>query len=305
MQNISTVFKKGDRHLAENYRPVSLTSVLSKVLEHIVYRHILEHFEKHNILTSLNHGFRSGYSCETQLAVTIDDLTRNSDRNLQTDVVILDFSKAFDTVPHDRLLHKLENYGIRGNLLKWSKSFLCDRHMRVVVEGETSREEPVLSGVPQGTVLGPLFFLCHINDLPDCVSSQVRLFADDCLLYRPITSRADHLKLQEDLKHLEQWATKWGMRFNAKKCYLLSIKSTSSHYYELDNHILQSVQESPYLGIMLSDDLKWNKHINNICSKASSTLGFLRRNLRHCSKKCRKDAYVSLVRSTLEYGSTI
>ena len=113
----------------------------------------LETFRKHHVLISLKHGFRNGYSCETQLAVTINDLARNSDRNFQTDVVILDFSKAFDTVPHDRLLYKLESYGIRGNLLKWSQSFLYDRHMRVVAEGEASREEPVLSGVLQWTVL--------------------------------------------------------------------------------------------------------------------------------------------------------
>ena len=303
--NVSPIFKKGDRHLPENYRPVSLTCVLSKLLEHIVCRHMLCHLENNNVLTSLNHGFRSGYSCETQLAITIDHLSRNYDKNLQTDIIILDFSKAFDTVPHDKLLHKLENYGIRGPLLTWIRSFLCSRLMSVVVEGETSQEATVDSGVPQGTVLGPLLFLCHINDLPECVSSQVRLFADDCLLYRPIRSLQDQITLQQDLSHLETWASNWGMRFNAKKCYVLSIKNRSSYFYKLNNHILQSVPKNPYLGLMISNDLKWTTHISNICSKASSTLGFLRRNLRHCSTSCRKNAYISLVRSTLEYGAVI
>ena len=167
--NIAPVYKKGDRHMPENYRPVSLTSVLSKLLEHIVCRHMMKHFERHNILTSLNHGFRSGYSCETQLAVTVEDLISSFDRGIQTDIAILDFSKAFDTVPHDKLLHKLRAYGIHGQLHQWITSFLCNRLMKVVVEGECSNDVTVDSGVPQGTALGPLLFLCHINDLPDTV----------------------------------------------------------------------------------------------------------------------------------------
>ena len=194
--NVTPVFKKGDRHLAENYKPVSLTSVSCKIMEHIICSHRLKHFDKHNILTSLNHGFRSGYSTETQLLVTMKDLLQDDDRNIQMDIAILDFSKAFDTVPHDSLLQKLEAYGIRGTLHKWLSSFLKDRQMNVVVEGEHSDSAYVESGVPQGTVLGPLMFLCHINDLPDCVKSQVRLFADDCPIYRQIKTQKDHQILQ-------------------------------------------------------------------------------------------------------------
>ena len=124
--------------LAENDRPVSLTSVSCKIMEHIICSHMLKHFDKHNILTSLNHGFRSGYSTETQLLVTMQDLLQANDKNIQMDIAILDFSKAFDTVPHDRLLQKLEAYGIRGNLHKWLSSFLKDRQMNEVVEGEHS-----------------------------------------------------------------------------------------------------------------------------------------------------------------------
>ena len=214
--NISPVFKKGDRHLAENYRPVSLTSISCKLLEHILCSRILRHFEHYNVLTKLNHGFRSGFSTETQLLVTLQDLLKSFDKKIQMDVVILNFSKAFDTVPHDKLLYKMERYGIQGSTLKWLSSFLKDRTMKVVVEGEESKSVKVESGVPQGTVLGPLMFLCHINDLPDSVQSQVRLFADDCLLYRPIKSSKDHELFQNDLRELEKWASRWGMRFNAK-----------------------------------------------------------------------------------------
>ena len=191
------------------------------------------------------------------------------------------------------------------NFHAWLTNFLTTRMMRTIVEGEKSRETSVDSGVPQGTVLGPIMFLCHINDLPDCVNSSVRLFADDCLLYRTIKKEEDHHTLQTDLKNLEQWANDWGMRFNAKKCYIMSINQKSSKFYELNNHILQEVQDNPYLGLQISNDLKWGIHINNVCNKANATLGFIRRNLRNVPEPCRKTAYISLVRSVMEYGATI
>ena len=305
--NVSCAFKKGDRHLASNYRPISLTSVPCKILEHIVCRHILCHLETNNILTDLNHGFRSGYSTETQLLITTQDLLSAYDNNKQVDMAILDFSKAFDTVPHDRLLAKLSSYGICGSLHNWLCCFLTERSMQVVVEGISSKPTTVDSGVPQGTVLGPLLFLCHINDLPAAVSSQVRLFADDCLIYREVNEFKDHYTLQRDLKNLEDWAEKWGMRFNATKCYIMTIskKPSSSFMYQLNNTILQNVSTNPYLGILFSSDMKWNTHINNITKKASSTLGFIKRNLRRCPTSCKKTAYLALVRPLLEYGAII
>ena len=266
---------------------------------------MLHHFEKNKVLTNLNHGFRSGYSCETQLAVTIDELSQNVENGEQTDVIILDFSKAFDMVPHKLLLHKLNCYGIRGQLLKWLENFLTKRKMKVVVDGQSSKDADVLSGVPQGTVLGPILFLVHINDLPERVSSCVRLFADDCLLYRVIRTIQDHIALQEDLKNLEKWAAEWGMKFNAVKCYTLPIKQKTFYMYQLDNTFLKEVTSNPYLGLNISDDLTWNYHINSMCKKASSTLGFIRRNLQRCPKETRLMAYRSLVRSTLEYGAVI
>lgn len=204
-----------------------------------------------------------------------------------------------------QLLSKLQHYGITGNLHKWITNFLTQRTMKVVVEGQSSKEAKVESGVPQGTVLGPLLFLCHINDLPEAVNSTVRLFADDCLLYRTIHSFLYHITLQEDLKKLERWASDWGMRFNAKKCYTMQTKKTSSFYYQLDGHFLEQVSESPYLGVQISADLKWAAHTNHVTKKASSILGFLRRNLGSCPPECRRLAYISLVRSVLDYGATV
>ncbi|KAL8621525.1 hypothetical protein ACOMHN_026197 [Nucella lapillus] len=300
--NIACVYKKGDKHAAENYRPISLTSVISKLLEHIICRNILTHLEKHDILTNLNHGFRSGYSCDTQLLLTSHDLLQSYDRQRQVDVAILDFSKAFDTVPHKRLLHKLKSYGFRGSLHTWITNFLVHRKMSVVIEGDSSEETTVDSGVPQGTCFGPLLFLCHINDLPDTVKSQVRLFADDCLLYREINSFQDHLQLQNDLCQLETWASDWGMNFNPKKCFILGIQQSSNFIYTLCNTPLQHVSSNPYLGILFSNDLKWSTHIASTTKKASSTLGFLRRNLHFFSQHCKKNAYLALIRPLLEYG---
>ena len=303
--NVSCAYKKGDRNLAENYRPISLTSVPCKILEHVICRYLLQYLEKNGILSNLNHGFRAGYSCDTQLLTTVHDLLKSYENNNQVDIAILDFSKAFHTAPHKKLLHKLHHFGITGPLHDWLNCFLTQRTMKVVVDGVTSETTTVVSGVPQGTVLGPILFLCHINDLPDSVVSQVRLFADDCLLYREIKTFQDHQILQNDLKQLEAWASAWGMRFNAKKCYILSVKQTSSYMYSLDNTILKSVPNNPYLGVLLSSDLQWSDHINKITKKANSTLGFLRRNLRRCPPQCRLNAYLSLVRSTLEYGAIV
>ena len=235
----------------------------------------------------------------------MDDLFPYNDNNHQTDVVILDFSKAFDTVPHTELCSKLKSYGVDGPIFEWLKSFLSKRYKQVVVDGESSKKATVDSGVPQGTVLGPLLFLVHINDLPQSVTSQVRLFADDFLLYRKINNQQDYELLQKDLTSLERWAEKWGMRFNPQKCYIMSINNKHPHFYTLCNHVLKQVQQNPYLGLTLSEDLTWSTHISKICKKASSTMALLRRNIRHCPRECKMTAYLSLVRSNLDYGSTI
>ena len=210
--------------MAENYRPVSLTciSIICKLFEHIVCRHILDHVEDHKILTNLQHGFRSGRSCETQLITTTHDLLSSSfNSKSQIDVAILDFSKAFDMVPHADLLGKLEHYGIDSKILLWITNFLNNRKQRVVVDGSFSNYADVESGVPQGTVLGPLVFLLHINDLPSCANSKVRLFADGCLLYREIKNNQDQIGVQGGLDAVMDWGSTWGMKFNAKKCVTL------------------------------------------------------------------------------------
>ena len=191
---------------------------------------MLNHLENNKIISPLQHGFRNGHSCESQLILTMHDIMPNFDSKQQTDLVILDFSKAFDTVPHKKILFKLSKYGITGNINKWILSFLVLRKQQVIVVGESSKPCSVDSGVPQGSVLGPLLYLCHINDLPQRVTSEVRLFTDYCLLYETMHSTRDQLLLQQDLTALETLTEDWGMRLNVSKCYLMSIQRRKHPY---------------------------------------------------------------------------
>ena len=306
--NICSIYKKGNKNDPANYRPVSLTCVCCKVLEHIIHSHVMKFLDANNILNDSQHGFRAKRSTETQLLITVNDLAKNVDQSSTISIAILDFSKAFDKVPHQRLLSKLSSHGIHSNLLSWFESFLSGRIQQVLCDGETSDPKPVISGVPQGTVLGPLLFLLYVNDLPDNIQSTVRLFADDCLVYRNINNNDDNLILQDDLDKLEIWQNKWQMNFNPSKCYILNINNKKQHTpynFSLCNKILENVSNHPYLGVEIDNKLRWDKHINKVTKKANSILGLIKRNLKNCPLEVKTVAYKSLVRPILDYGSTV
>ena len=194
----------------------------------------------------------------------------------------------------------MSHYGIRGPTLTWTSNFLTRRKQRVVIGGENSDWEPVQSGVPQGTVLGPLLFLIYINDLPDNLTSNVRLFADDCVVYRSISNDHDADLLQTDLDRLSSWERTWQMSFNTDKCFTLKITTSHTpkqHQYTLNNQVLQEVTSHSYLGVDISSNMKWNNHINNIAAKGNRNLGFIKRNLKACTKDIKQLAYFSLCKT--------
>ena len=257
------IAKKGDKHKPANYRPVSLTSITCKLLEHIVHSNVKAHFYRHNILKD---NFRKKRSCETQLIVTVQEIASRLSKGDQVDVILLDFEKAFDKVSHSRLLYKMDYYGVRGIAHSWIKAFLSNRKQEVVLEGHHSIQADVLSGVPQGTVLGPLLFLAYINDLPDSLrSSEARLFADDSLLYLTVNGVKGNNLLQEDLSALEDWERAWQVSFNPSKCTIIRItsgkkrkKSAFQSSYTLHCQVLEVTNASKYLGVKVTDDLTWS-----------------------------------------------
>ncbi|KAK3104780.1 hypothetical protein FSP39_009959 [Pinctada imbricata] len=268
----------------------------------------MDFLDQQSILHDNQHGFRSKRSCESQLVSTINEIARNLGERGQVDIILLDFSKAFDKVPHRRLAHKLGYYGIRGtkcSTLQWIRDFLTNRTQQVLLEGHKSSTAPLLSGVPQGTVLGPLLFLLYINDLPERTTSDARSFADDCLLYTPVKSRSDTETLQKDLDSLVKWEEEWQMAFHPEKCVVIQVtnkRMPTNGNYNIHGHLLDVVDSSKYLGVNISKDLRWDNYINSITSKANRTLGFIRRNMRGCRKQARVAAYQGLVRPTLEYA---
>ena len=186
--NIIPLFKKGSRNKSENYRPVSLTSVICKLLERLIKDHLVDFLVKNKLINPSQHGFLKATSCLTNMLCFLEDVTK------RLDIIYLDFKKAFDKVPHQRLL-KLKAHGIGNGMINWIEKWLIDRRQRVVVDGEVSNWKAVLSGVPQGSVLGPILFLIYINDLDDDITSKVLKFADDTKVFRKIKSDADRQPL--------------------------------------------------------------------------------------------------------------
>ena len=279
--HIFPLYKKGDRTYPVNYRPISLTCVPCKLLEHIVFSTSSDFLDRQNFFTSFQHGFRQKRSCESQILTTLKDFTNFLNSSAQTDAVLLDFSKAFDKVDHKLLLSKINNAGIHGPLLNWMTSFLTNRLQYVVVEGSISNPSNVLSGVPQGTVLGPLFFLIYINDICDNLTpgTFIRLFADDSLLYRVIKTDEDIRILQKDLDTLQEWEKKNKMEFDADKCQVLRISNKLKPIegtYNIHGTPLKLFTSVKYF-ITLDSNLNWSEQCNNVFNKASFMMSFLER----------------------------
>ena len=277
LANIVPIHKKDNKDHVENYRPISLLSIISKVLERCVLIRLRDHLLL--ILDRAQHGFIPGKSCVTQLVEVIDYIGSLLDSGKQTDVIYLDMSKAFDKVQHSLILDKLRQYNISGNLLNWFTSYLRGRRQRVTVLGATSKERKVTSGVPQGSILGPVLFLLYVNDLPKTVNtSKVAYFADDTKILKQVDNLQDTAGLQNDIISLNGWATDNGLTFNQMKCKCQRItrKKTPVEYpYALNGSVLAAANQEKDLGVWVSNELCWKKQVVEQTSKANKLLGDL------------------------------
>ncbi len=311
--HVAAIFKKGSRAEPLNYRPVSLTSVLCKVLEAVIRDHLIDHMKKNLLLSDRQFGFISGRSTTLQLLKVLDDWTKILEAGDDVDIVYFDFMKAFDKVPHKRLVKKIESFGITGSLLGWIKSFLNERWQRVVVNEAYSEEVQVISGIPQGSVLGPLLFVLYINDLPDTVLSESYMFADDTKLFRKIRDGTCCRALQEDIDRLLEWSKKWLLQFHPQKCKTLSIgtrhrglqreyKMTGSDGNQI---LLENVSYEKDIGVVVDEALSFQKHINEKVNKANSIMGLIRRSYDYLDEENFVLLFKALVRPHLEYANAV
>jgi len=255
---VTPIYKKGDKAKPANYRPVSLTSIACKLLESFVRDAIMKHLEENHLLADCQHGFVKGRSCSTNLLTALDDWTETLDNGEALDVIYFDFAKAFDTVPHQRLLNKLKAHGITGHIHEWIKSFLLGRRQLVKVNGKRSTWGKVESGIPQGSVLGPCLFVVFINDMHENIHNKIKLFADDTKLYGPAEQ-----SMQEDVSRLMQWSTIWQLKFNRDKCKVIHFGRSNpglDYTMSTENHTsaTNAVSDEPEHRIGETDQLAAN-----------------------------------------------
>ena len=300
--NIIPIFKKGSRCKSENYRPVSLTSVICKLLESLLRDHMVDFLTRHSLINQTQHVFLKGRSCLTNLLDFMEHISKWAGDGSPVDVIYLDFQKAFDKVPHQRLLIKLKSHGMGESVVNWVRDWLSGRKQRVVVEGEESSWRPVISGVPQGSVLGPILFLIYINDLENEIGSNILKFADDTKLFRRVESQEDRHQLQVDLNKLVKWAEKWQMLFNKDKCKCLHIgQANAKKNYLMNNTVLLSTEREKDVGVVVSSDMKVSEQCGIAARKGNQILGLIRRNIAYRDKRLIIPLYISLVRPHLEY----
>lgn len=300
--NVCAIYKKGPKDEAGNYRPVSLTSQVCKLLESIIRDSINEHLIRFNLIKSSQHGFVKNKSCLTNLLEFLNFVCKNVDKGLPVDVIYLDFQKAFDKVPHGRLLLKLEAHGIDGKISKWVEHWLRDREQRVVLNGSMSAWSKVISGVPQGSVLGPLLFVIYINDIDNAVHNNLLKFADDTKSYGVVSSPEQVNSLREDLSNLCKWSSDWLMLFNIDKCKVMHFgKNNRKEQYSMCNTTLQVVEEERDLGVIVQNDLKISAQCSKAVKTANRVLGMISRSFVSRSKEILIPLYKTLVRPHLEY----
>ena len=319
-QLVTPVHKNGSRSLPPNYRPVSLTAHEIKIFERVIHKRMVKFMDENLLLSCRQHGFRKGRSCLTQLLKQYDEILTNLLALNETDVIYLDFAKAFDKVDHEILLKKLTNIGITGKLLDWLESFLSDRNQTVVVDGVLSYLTSVLSGVPQGTVLGPLLFLIYVNDISNCIQfSKISCFADDARILKSISTSSDSSLLQQDLYAVSRWSKANNMELNDDKFVYLNFNSRPNnfllanlpfykenlYYTTPSGKVLESSSDVSDLGVTFSDNFDWSLHVSSIVQKAKKKAGWALSVFSNRSPQVMVTLYKSMIRSLLEYACPV
>ena len=310
------VHKKGNKSSVENYRPISLTSLVMKVFERCIKTALYAACS--DLLDNRQHGFVNERSCTTQMIPFTDNLALALNNRSRIDVIYFDFAKAFDSVSHDLILNKLKNiFNVDGLMLKFIKSYLEGRQQQVVVGGQTSSSLPVRSGVPQGSILGPLLFVIFINDMFSCVSegTNIALYADDTKIWREIIGYPDHHIIQNDINRLYDWSVRNRMKFHPQKCKALSVSLQrnvldnlpfNTFFYKLSGSDIDFVPSQSDLGVAINSRFNWGAQCKALVSKASSRLGLLKRTCHFTTDKRQKRSfYLALIRSIFEHCSVI
>ena len=306
--DIVPIHKSGKKDDPQNYRPVSLTSVVAKICEKIIKQVWTRHLEEYEVITERQFGFRAGRSCLTNLLCfysRVIDVVQ--ERDGWADAIYLDLRKAFDKVPHQRLLWKLKTFGRLGDgPLKWMEDFLTNRLMRTSIRNGKSSWRRVTSGVPQGSVLAPIMFAIYINDMIEGVNSYMTLFADDAKIMRRVKNEGDCNMLQKDLDTVWKWSVKWEMEFNIKKCSVMEFGKSGTRVrgnYKLGNTNLDKKNEERDLGVIITDNLSPEKHVNRITAETYNLLRNIRAAFSYFDEDMVRELIVSLIRPRLEYAA--
>ena len=305
------LYKNGQRNLPGNYRPISVLPVISKIMERILYDQLYNYLTKFELLSDSQFGFRKFHSTATALLDCTNDWYMNLDRKMFNLVVLIDLKKAFDTVDHQILLKKLELYGIKGQALSFLESYLSNRNQKCQIQGSVSSEKLIKCGVPQGSILGPLFFLLYINDLPQCLDkTKPRLFADDTNLIVSGDSITDlETAVNSDLEKLRKWLIANKLSLNVAKTEFMligskqMIKNISNLQLnvKIENESIKQVYESKTLGVTIDQHLSWKTNTENICKKITSGISALRRLKEFADKQTLLSVYNAIVRPYFDY----
>lgn len=305
--NVIPIYKKGNRNEVGNYRPVSLLCIISKLLEKIVYKYTFNHVK--SLITPDQSGFLPNHSTVTQLLELSHNMLKEMDEKKEMYILFCDISKAFDRTSHKGLLIKISQLGIRGGLLNWFRSYLSNRQQRVLIEGQRSTWRDIFSGVPQGSVLGPLLFLLYINDLGLNINLNMRLFADDAThAHASKNLTLDQLAIQRDINQLNLWGIKWAVTYcEIKTEYMIASRKNNPTHLHLDINdvVIRQVKIHKHLGFTLNDKMTWHEHITNIITKANRRLGILKKLKYKCDRQTLLKLYTAYVRSIMEYGDVV